>query len=150
MKKSAALLLCLFICQIGYSQKYSVNELFKEFAKAEQSEKVKLGKFIMSFAGLWTDTMGVDGIEVYDLDSCSSKTKEKLGNAVKNLKDSAYETMITTNEDGERTKVLVKIEKEMIRELIVITTGDSNALVRIKGKIKPSDLEKVAKEHGKG
>ena len=38
----------------------------------------------------------------------------------------------------------------MIRELVVLTSGSSNALVRIKGKIKPSDIDKVMKEHGKG
>ena len=37
---------------------------------------------------------------------------------------------------------MVRIEKDMIREMVVLTTGNSNALVRIKGKIKPSDIEK--------
>lgn len=150
MKKYIAIFVLLLACQVGYSQKYSVNQLFKEFNKVEQSEKVKMGKLIMGFAGLFTDTMGVDGIEAYDFDDCTHEVKEKLKNAIKNLKDPSYETMITSNEDGERTKILVKIEKEVIRELVIIVTGDSNALVRIKGKIKPSDIEQLAQKHGKG
>lgn len=149
MKKYIAILALLIVCQAGYSQK-NVEQLFKEFAKVENTESVKLGKFFMSFAGLFTDTMGVDGIEVYSFDDCPGEVKERLTKAIRNLKDAKYETMVTSNENNSRTKVLVRIEDEMIRELIVLTSGDSNALVRIKGKIKPSDIEQVVEKHGKG
>ncbi|WP_291528942.1 DUF4252 domain-containing protein [Bacteroides sp. UBA939] len=149
MKKCITLLTLLLVCQIGYSRNYSVDELFKEFSRAEASEKVKLGKFVMNIAGLFTETMGVDVIEVYDFDKCEDGVKQKLITAIKNLKDPQFETMITTNEGGSRTKILVKIEKDMIREMVVITTGDSHALIRIQGKIKPSDFEEVAAKHGK-
>ncbi|NDV84606.1 hypothetical protein [Bacteroides sp. 51] len=35
---------------------------------------------------------------------------DKLSKAIRNLDDSSYETMISSNEDGNRTRVLVKIE----------------------------------------
>ncbi|MDR2969886.1 MAG: DUF4252 domain-containing protein [Tannerellaceae bacterium] len=149
MKKYMTMLALLIICQVGYSQK-NVEQLFREFAKAENTEGVKLGKLFMNFAGLFTETMGVDGIEAYSFDNCTGEVKERLTKAMRNLKDSKYETMMTANEGNSRTKVLVRIEKEMIREMIVVTTGDSNALVRIKGKIKPSDIERVVEKHGKG
>ena len=49
-----------------------------------------------------------------------------------------------------RTKVLVKIKEDMIRELVIFTTGSDNALIRIKGKISPSDLDRVINEHKTG
>lgn len=150
MKKYIAILVLLLVCQAGHSQKYSVDELFKEFSEVKQSEKVKLGKLIMSFAGMFTETMGVNGVEVYDFDNCARDVKDRLDKATQGLKDSTYETLVSSNENGNRTKVLIKIEKDMIRELVVITTGDSNALVRIKGKIKPSDIDRVAQKHGNG
>lgn len=149
MKKYIAIMALLMVCHAGYSQK-NVDQLFNEFSRAHQSEGVKLGKLFMSFAGLFTDTMGVDSIEAYALDSCPSDTKEKLSKAMRELKDSKFETMVSSNEEGSRTKVMVRIEKEMIRELVVVTTGSSNALVRIKGKIKPSDIDRVVNKHGKG
>jgi len=148
MKKYLVILALLIICQIGYSQK-NVEQLFKEFARVENSEGIKLGKFFMSFAGMFTETMGVDGIEAYSFDSCSGEVKERLTKAMRNIKDSKFETMITSNEGNSRTKVLVRIEDDIIRELVVVTTGDSNALVRIKGKIKPSDIDRVVEKHGK-
>jgi hypothetical protein len=58
--------------------------------------------------------------------------------------------MVTANERDSRTKVLVKIKEDMIRELVIFTTGNDNALIRIKGKISPSDLDRVINEHKTG
>lgn len=146
MKKYMAILALLIAFQAGYSQK-NVDQLFKEFSKVENTEGVKLGKFFMSFAGLFTDTMGVDGVEVYSFDNSPSEVKERLNKAIQTLKDSRFETMVSSNEKGSRVRVLVKIEEEMIREMVVVTTGESNALVRIKGKIKPSDIQRVVDKH---
>ncbi len=38
----------------------------------------------------------------------------------------------------------------MIRELVIFTTGNDHALIRIKGKISPSDLDRVINEHKTG
>jgi hypothetical protein len=150
MKKYIAILALLLVCQAGYSQEYNVDQLFKEFSRTELSKKVKLGKIFMSFAGMFTETMGINGIEIYSFDECEEKVKQKLTDAVKSLKDFRFETMISANEEDSRTKILVRIEGDLIREMVIVTVGDSNALVRIKGKIKPSDFEEVAAKHGKG
>ena len=94
--------------------------------------------------------MGVNNIEVLDFDDCSKDIKDKLNEAVHNLNDSRFETMITTNDDDTRTRILVHIDKDMIRELVILCTGSDNTLIRIKGKIKPSDIEKVVKQHSNG
>lgn len=58
--------------------------------------------------------------------------------------------MVTSNQNGDHTKVLVRIKDDTIRELIVLTVGNNPALVRITGKIKPSDIQSVMNEHGNG
>jgi len=148
MKKYITLFGLIVISQLAYSQK-SVNDIFKEFSKMENVTTVTMGKFMMTFASLFTDTMGVDGIEVYAFDNCPEHVRDKLAKAVGKLKDNKYELMVNANENGDRTKVLIKIEEDMIRELVVVTTGSDSALVRIKGKIKPSDIERVVNKHSK-
>ncbi|MDH6534758.1 DUF4252 domain-containing protein [Parabacteroides sp. 52] len=149
MKKYMIMLAWMIICQVGYGQK-TVDDLFKEFKKMDNVTHINMGTFTMKLAGFFTETMGVDGIEVYTLDDCSTQVKEKVTKWVGQLKDSKYETMVTTNEKGSKTRVLVKIKEEIIREMVVITTGEEVALIRIKGKIKPSDIEQVVNKHGKG
>lgn len=146
MKRYFVILALILICQAGNSQ--TMNQLFNEFSNIEQINHVKIGNITMKLASVFTETMGVDGIEVLEFGECGNDVKERFAKAIKELKDPDFETMVTSNEKGSRTKVLVRIEKEMIREMVVLTTGSSNALVRIKGKIKPSDIEKVMNDHG--
>ena len=58
---------------------------------------------------------------------------------------------VNANEGSSHTKIMVRIDKDIIRELIILTTDeDDNALIRIKGKIKPSEIEKVINDHKNG
>jgi len=144
-------LLALFLVSpVMHSQK-TVDQLFKEFAKEKGVDHVGIGKFTMKLAGLLTDVMGVDGVEVYSFDACEQSVKERLNKAITSLKDESYETMVSVNDEKDRTKILVKLKDETIREIVVLTTGGNDAaLVRIKGKIKPSDFENVVNNNKSG
>ena len=149
MKKYIAILILILFCQAGYSQ--SMDKLFNDFAKQKNVTHVTVGPFLMKISSMFTETMGVSSIEVLSFEECGSNVKENLRTAIKQLKDPNFETMVTSNEGGSHTKVMVRIDKEMIRELVVLTTdGGDDALIRIKGKIKPSDIERVVNDHKNG
>lgn len=124
-------------------QPYTVDALFANFSKEKNITHIRIGGLIMTFARAFTDTRGVTGVEVYSFDECDSQVKDKLNAAIKSLKDSAYDTLVSTMQDGENTKVLVKIKDNFINEIVVVTGGKDPAFVRIKGKIKPDDLQDV-------
>lgn len=149
VKKFTVMIVLLVICQAAFSQK-NVNQLFKEFSKAENVTTVNVGNITMKMAGMFTETMGVDGVEIFSFDECSQEVKNNFANALKELKDPSFETMVNSSDDNKRTKILVKIEDETIHELIVATTGSNSALLRIKGKIKPEDIERVVNKHSNG
>lgn len=136
-------LLLLLSCQAGRGQ--SLNRLFDDFARQEHVTRVKLGPMLMTLSSLFTETMGVRSIEALEFDECDSVVKKNLYEAIRNLKDPDFETMVTSNEEGSCTKIMVRIEKELIREVVILTADEEKhgALVRIKGKIKPSDIERV-------
>ena len=121
----------------------TVERLFSDFSKENNTTRVKFGGFTMSLVGVFADTKGVSGVEVYSFEECDNSVKDSFNAAIKNLRDNSYETLISTSENGERTKVLVKIKDDFINEIVVIAGGDSPALVRIKGKIKPDDVQSV-------
>ena len=149
MKKYIAILILILSCQAGYGQ--SMNKLFDDFAKQKNVTRVTVGPFLMKISSLFTETMGVNSIEVLSFEECGSTVKDDLRTAIKKLKDPNYETMVTTSEGENRTKIMVRIDKDVIRELVILTTdGGDDALIRIKGKIKPSDIEKVINDHKDG
>ena len=149
MKKYIAILILILFCQAGYSQ--SMDKLFNDFAKQKNVTHVTVGPFLMKISSLFTETMGVKSIEVLSFEECGNTVKDDLRASIKKLKDPSYETVVNANEEGNRTKVMVRIDKDIIRELVILTTdGGDDALIRIKGKIKPSDIEKVINDHKDG
>jgi len=158
MKKGIFIaLMAVIICQSCFSKEKSVQnkenknntveQLFKTFSKEKNTTHVNLGGFTMSLAKLFTDTKGVSGIEIYSFEECDNSVKESINAAIKNLKDNYYETLVSTSENGERTKVLIKIKDDFINEIVVIAGGNDPALVRIKGKIKPDDVNSVIEKN---
>ena len=133
--------------QIEAIKKYSVEQLFSTFSEEKKSVHVNLGGFTMLLVKLFTDTKGVSGVEVYSFDECEHSVKQRFNDAIKNLKDNSYETLVSTSENGERTKILVKIKEDHINEIVVIAGGDDPVLVRIKGKIKPDDVKSVIEKN---
>jgi len=149
-KKILLILLALFlICPVMHSQK-NVDQLFNEFSKEKGVEHVGIGGFTMTLAGLFTNVMGVKGIEVLSFDSCEQSVKDRLTQAIASLKDEKYEPFITVNDETGRTKILVKMNEDYIQELVVLSSGDDPAIVRIKGKIKPSDINNVIDKNKSG
>ena len=149
-KKLLFVLLALFLIHpVMHSQK-NVDQIFKDFSKEKGVVHVGVGKFAMKLASLFTDVMGVTGVEVFSFDECEPSVKDRLSRAIASMKDENYETLVSVNEGNDRTKILVKLKDESIREIIIMTSGDGLALVRIKGNIKPSDIEKIVKENKPG
>jgi hypothetical protein len=142
IKKIIGIAMIVLICQAGYGQK-NVNQLFNEFSAHADANKVSIGGFMMKIAGMFEDTMGVEKIDILNFDNHDNQAKERFSEAIKNLKDPSFEIIINANENGERVKVMLRIKDEVIRELVVLTSGNDPTMIRIKGKIKKSDIEKI-------
>ncbi len=147
MIKKVSILFALVIISQVMAGQTTINDLFNEFSNSKSADKVKIGKITMSLAGIFSDTMGVDGIEVLSFSESDMATKQNFAEAVKKVKDKNFETMINTSENGERTKVMLRIQDDIIHELVILTSGDAAAMVRIKGKIRKSDIQKLVNEH---
>ena len=137
----------LCIAQMSYGQ--SIEQLFNSFKDKEGANTVHVGGFTMKLASLFTETMGVQSVDVLELAECSSDTKQHFQEALPASKDPAVETVTTINETSGRTKVLFKIEEDRIREIVLYTTGNDCNLIHIKGNINPADIEKIVEENKK-
>jgi hypothetical protein len=130
----------------GYGQ-YSVDGLFREFSGMPGVAHVNIGKLLMRFAGMiGKDTFGAKSLEVLSFSDCDPTLKSRLNEAVRLLKDGEYETLFRTNDAGERVSILLKIKDDAVREVVVITSGDDPALIRIRGKIRTADVERMIRK----
>jgi hypothetical protein len=132
----------------------NVSKLYNEFAGSKNAEKVRLGGLLLSLAktfdGKNNELANISGIKVLSLEDCSPEVKRRFGEQVAKLKDNRYETFLNSSEDGEKTKILLRFDKNLIRELVIVTTGDDPSLISISGKISPKDIEKWTAKKNNG
>ena len=126
-----------------HSQK-SVDQLFKNFSKEEGVTMMDADEFSVTFRDFFKIT-GVKGIEIFNFDECEQSVKDKLNSEIASLKDDDFETIASMNKGGARLKFLVKLQGETIKEFVMLKIGEDPFMLRIRGKIKLSDVEKIIK-----
>ncbi|MDR0757391.1 MAG: DUF4252 domain-containing protein [Tannerella sp.] len=142
MKKILSGLAAMFLFSLAVNAQ-TVDRIFAEYAKKTGVEHVKIGKVGMAFAGLFVNTMGVNGVDVLDFSHCTPSVKEELNRMVHSFNDPDYDLLMTVKDNGEHVKVLGKTKDGNIREVVVLTADENEvAMVRLTGKIKLSDIIK--------
>ena len=68
------------------------------------------------------------------------------------VEKSGYEEMVTINSSDEDVKIMVKAEGKVFKEFLLISGGDDNAIIQIKGDMTFDDVkemsESVKDDHG--
>lgn len=75
------------------------------------------------------------------MENCSPNIRKELQQEVNQLEQNGYETLVQTKEKDESVKLIAKMDKDAINELIVFfTENDECGLTLMKGKIKKEDI----------
>lgn len=128
----------------------SVDDLFKEFKNKTNVEYIEIPKALMSMASTFANKddgsdiiKRVDHITILNIDNNSQLCQDFAQKAM-SLNKNGYETMVNSNEDNEKTLILVKTKNENITEMVVLDIEPNEcSLIQIKGKLRPSDIEKL-------
>ncbi|MDD4608786.1 MAG: DUF4252 domain-containing protein [Bacteroidaceae bacterium] len=147
-----SLFFCLAVFQINAQN--SIDKLFKDFSTAPGCESVNVGPFLMTLAKTFMSGeldfgKNINGVHIVDLANCTPKTKNRFSNRVKKVKDKQYELFTRVKDDGDNLSVWVKREKETINEFVLLSTGDSATLIRLRGNITQKDIDAVVKKYAK-
>lgn len=137
---------CSLLALTLYSQT-SVNELYQSFAKESNVDKVNLNEFAMFLMRPFSDTdteSKITSISVLSLEECSPDVKNRFNKSALDFNDDEYELFVSANDENEKVRIFLKFQKEIIREMVILTMGDSPALIQLKGKILPSEIESMS------
>ncbi|MFW6310194.1 MAG: DUF4252 domain-containing protein [Prolixibacteraceae bacterium] len=63
--------------------------------------------------------------------------------------DKAFEELLIVRDGNENITIFGKMDKTVIREMIILVGGDDNALVYLKGKIKPEVINDLVRKNSK-
>ena len=135
----------------------NVNDVFNEFKKTEHADYVSVSPFLMKLGKLlvkhedkeaYDIIRHINSVQVLDLEDCSTAVKQRFARSIALLDHDGYETMMRVNDEGEKVNILAKTKRGVIREMLIVCNGPEDCvLVRIKGKIKESDIDKLVEQH---
>lgn len=156
MKKYLFCLTFIFaICLAGHAQ--NIDQLLNKVSKAENIDKVKIGRFMMSlgktFGGVGDMPLvrGIHSMEVYNLSGCDHIFKDDLANQFHKIKDGGgYETLIYAKDKTDGVRIMIKKKKDIINEMLILCMDkDDPTIVKFSGKMKENDLAELVDKYNK-
>lgn len=156
MNKKIFLIALIFAIGVfGFSQeRVDFKRLYNNFSQEKNVEKIKVSGLLMFVAKpfMYKHVKGgnVSSVQVLSLDDCPRDVKERFNTLAENFNDPQYELFIKSNEPLEKTRVFTRFEKNTIRELVIITMGKEPSLVRVKGKLRPDDVQNMINRGNNG
>lgn len=148
---SITILSCLLTASLFCQSRVSVASLYNNFANEKNVEKVNVSGLLTFFAKPFIEKeikgCKISSVNVMSLDDCSSETKNRFNKMAENFKDDNYELFLKSNEKDEKTRIFVRMQNETIREMVVLTMGKEPALIRIKGKIRPDQVQNMMNQN---
>lgn len=127
----------------------NLNMLFKELKKEPHTEYVSFSFPLINLTKLFLNNENekiikkIKSIKVLEMEKCADSSLELFKKKTSKLK--GYETLLTVNEEDENIKVVAKLKKERIKELLVIMTDDTKkecSLIQIKANLSMEDINK--------
>lgn len=144
-----------WICSTVQAQ--GVDAIFNEFKNEPNAESVTIPPFLMSIGKLFVHGEGseiaskIKSLKVLELERCTPSIKDRFSKRIENLTKEGYETLVRVNDSGEKVRILSKLKKDYISELVIICVDEGDCtLVQLNGKIRQKDIDKlVAQETNK-
>lgn len=161
-------LLLILAAAMQMASAKSLGRLIEDYRYQKNAEYVHVTPLLMKMA---RTAMGHDArsgeegrlvrkikcIRTLDLEECSADVKHRFSADVQKLEMSGYEPLVTTRDDGETVKIMMKAKGDVIRELVIICSdSDDCALVWLNCKVKMNEIQllvdmqtKPRKKHSK-
>ena len=132
----------------------SNRNILRDLADSDDVTRISVGSFGMFFVKLvggLNEVPGLKGINSVEIlaisDECSVNRKEAIKKQIAKLSDDAeYVTLMDVKDGGDKVRMMIRQEgDDLVRELLiaVVSNGDDSAVVRIKGKIKLSEIQEM-------
>ena len=152
------LILFAFSISVLGSSAQSVEALFRQYKSEKNVEYIHIPRFIMSMAKMLTKAeleeakalKAISSIRVLSLEECSPIVRQNFQKTLQTFQPSGYTPIIFSKEADGTNYIYVKEKKGYIRELLILSADKQDgAIVHIKGRISPDEVNTVVKQNTK-
>ncbi|NMC37298.1 MAG: DUF4252 domain-containing protein [Bacteroidales bacterium] len=152
MKRMVVFIALLALASLIYGQK-SIDDLFDKYSG-------KVGYVTLTFKGDMLKLLNLDEkcrnrdnkpiniteIRILAPDNETVQTDNFCDLIIKKLKLNDYEEFISVNKSDQGMKVLIRADGNSIREFLLVSGGDDNVLIQVKGKMTFDQAERLSSE----
>ncbi|MGL4228393.1 MAG: DUF4252 domain-containing protein [Tannerellaceae bacterium] len=146
MKKISLILTFVMLCFMQ-AKPIDVESMFAKYKKADNAFNVRLGYPIMKLSGLIISARykearivrSINSLRMVDLSDCSKETQSQFRLDADSLLDTKYKELAQVKTEDDNIRVLAKCNDKVIKDMIIILSGEDVLLVRLKGNM---DLKK--------
>lgn len=158
----AALLSAGFTANAASADIIKVKEIYSKYSVCRNAESVNVGKFLITLARLVvafdddcdsseTDMAikvlsHMDHIQVLSLDDCSDGIKEDFRRDVMRCDTGGYSVLTSVKDGEDKLDVLVAGDGKKFSELLVLSSGDDPAYIRIRGRMTAEEIRAFLNE----
>jgi hypothetical protein len=156
--KKIYLIVVIAVVANAYSQK-SIDALFEKYANKDGFTTLTINGNLLKMAGCLGEdenSMPADVTEIRILaqEDGNMKVENFYDVVIKDIDLSLYEEFMRVKETNQDVRMLVRTEGNMFKEFLLISGGEDNALIQIKGSMSMDEAKKfsgeVKKNHGEG
>jgi hypothetical protein len=155
--KQLVFILAIVLPMAVFAQKSPVDKLFEKYANREGFTTVNISGKLLSFAGhidvgdeatsqMLSELKGIRilSVENHELNKTLDFYKELENDGF--FKNNEYESLMEVTNDKEIVRFLARdAGNNKLSELLLIVSGDENALISIRGVIDPENIGKITK-----
>lgn len=137
--------LCLTLC-LSVSLLYAddATAIMNDYKNEKKADYVNLPRFLvrmgMRSAGQKDLAKRISAIKMLDLDECSQTVKEGYARRLSALPSQGYEVLMRMKDGDDRVFFLIKEQQNMVVELLIGSSGDSNSLALFSGEFQLEEL----------
>ncbi|MEE4286507.1 MAG: DUF4252 domain-containing protein [Mariniphaga sp.] len=152
MKKTVLFSVLLLFLFTSCEYESGVSEAFTKYSFKSGVTTITVPGWVIRMAARWGDLdrnerellQSIDKVKVLtiedrDLNARSNLHKE-FYNTIK--ENSELEELMVVRNDDEQVTIFGKADEESIKELLILVGGDDNAMVYVKGRLKPEMISR--------
>jgi hypothetical protein len=158
MKRMFLLIAAVAIAAAVSGQRTSLDDFFSKYSNRDGYTSVVINGSLLKFLGESRDC-DRDGNPVRKITSIRLVVRDKekfpagegLLTEIRGIiRRGRYDELMTVRDDGADLRFMARMDKEMIRELLLVIDGEDQAVVQIEGNLTRDEAEELFRSNGEG
>lgn len=155
MRKTVLFSVLLFFLFASCEHESGVSEAFTKYRFKEGVTTISVPGWLIHLAARWGDLernerellQSIDKVKVLTIDDKDLNARSNLHKEYYNTirENSELEELMVVRDGNDQVTIFGKTDDKYIKELLVLVGGDDNALVYVKGRLKPELIREMKK-----